>query len=40
MRWPGDWTGWSVGGCLTEVGTCGTGHMCRMCIGTLFIPSR
>ena len=37
MRWLGDWIGWSVGGRCTEVSTCGTGHMCRMCVGTLFI---
>jgi hypothetical protein len=39
MRWRSDWTGWSVGGRCTELSTCGTGHMCRMCICTLFIPS-
>jgi hypothetical protein len=39
MRWPGDGMGRSVRGRLAEVGTGGTGHMCRMCIGTLFIPS-
>ena len=38
MRWPGDWKEWSVGGRCTEVSTCGTSHMCRMCVGTLFIP--
>ena len=38
MKWLGDWTEWSVGECCTEVSTCGTGHMCRMCVGTLYIP--
>ncbi len=27
-----------MGGRCTEVSTGGTGHMCRMCVGTLFIP--
>ena len=35
----GDRMGWSVCGHHAEVGTSGAGHMCRMCIGTLFISS-